>query len=232
MKNNIDYDKPVAYDSEGRPLYAHPASGGVKSSKSENPIISEEVKQKHEKSQKDYPGLSFSDGEYVIASVKRHPIGLFAPFLAGVLLVSIALSILFNYDLIIKGIGVDSQNSNVGGIVAPVILFIIAVTAATCIAYYVYFCNKLILTNESVFQTIQTSLFSKREQTISLQNIEDASYTQLGIIQKLLNYGSIRLSTIGDENTYRLNYVKDPKKHIDILNNAVESFKNGRPIEL
>jgi hypothetical protein len=38
------------------------------------------------------------------------------------------------------------------------------------------------------------------------------------------------LSTEGDETTYRFNYVTNPKYYIAILNNAVEAFKNGRPV--
>jgi len=51
-------------------------------------------------------------------------------------------------------------------------------------------------------------------------------------MQMLFNYGSIRLSTEGEEASYRLAYVADPKKQIAILDNAVESFKNGRPINI
>ncbi|MEI6850578.1 MAG: PH domain-containing protein, partial [Candidatus Saccharibacteria bacterium] len=83
----------------------------------------------------------------------------------------------------------------------------------------------------SVIQEIQLSLFSKNEQTVSLANIEDASYIQENFIQQLFDYGSIRLSTEGDETTYRFNYVASPKQHIAKLNNAVEAFKNGRPVE-
>jgi len=82
-----------------------------------------------------------------------------------------------------------------------------------------------------VIQYIQTSLFQKHEQTVSLGNIEDASFYQKGILQTLLNYGMIRLSTQGDETTYRFHYVSDPKRQIALLNNAVEAFKSGHPIE-
>jgi hypothetical protein len=95
----------------------------------------------------------------------------------------------------------------------------------------VYNNNRFFLTNESVIQEIQFSLFSKREQTVSLANIEDASFRQQGILQSMLDYGSIRLSTEGDETTYRFPYVAHPKKEIALLNNAVEAFKNGRPVE-
>jgi hypothetical protein len=74
------------------------------------------------------------------------------------------------------------------------------------------------------------TLFSRLEQTVSLGNIEDASFTQHGIFQQVFNYGDIRLSTEGDETTYRFSFVASPKDHIARLNNAVEAFKNGRPI--
>ncbi|MNG38312.1 hypothetical protein D3C84_1259690 [compost metagenome] len=50
------------------------------------------------------------------------------------------------------------------------------------------------------------------------------------MLQSILNYGSIRLSTEGDETTYRFKYVANPKEQIALLNNAVEAFKNGRPV--
>lgn len=106
------------------------------------------------------------------------------------------------------------------------ILFVLGGIIATMI----YQANRFFLTNESVIQHIQTSLFSKKDQSISLANVEDASYRQQGILQTLLNYGSIRLSTEGEETTYRFNFVANPKKEIDKLNTAVEAFKNFRPI--
>jgi hypothetical protein len=95
----------------------------------------------------------------------------------------------------------------------------------------VYLANKFFLTNESVIQEVQLSLFSRHEQTVSLGNIEDASFRQSGMLQSILDYGSIRLSTEGDETTYRFNYVSNPKKQIALLNNAVEAFKLGRPVD-
>ena len=99
------------------------------------------------------------------------------------------------------------------------------------LAVWVYMNNRFFLTNESVIQEIQLSVFVHKEQTVSLMNIEDASYSQKGPLQTLLNYGSIRPSTEGEETTYRFDYVANPKVQIAILNNAVEAFKNGRPVE-
>ncbi len=98
------------------------------------------------------------------------------------------------------------------------------------ISSWVYMRNTFYLTNESVIQEIQHGVFSKHEQTVSLGSIEDASYRQFGIWQSMFNYGTIRLSTEGEETTYKFQYVSNPKKQIAVLNNAIECFKNGRPV--
>jgi uncharacterized membrane protein YdbT with pleckstrin-like domain len=110
------------------------------------------------------------------------------------------------------------------------ILMILLFLIGGYIAVWIYNSNRFFLTNESVIQEIQTGLFSHYEQTVSLVNIEDASYVQQGVFQAMFNYGAIRLSTEGDETTYRFSYVANPKQQIATLNNAVESFKNGRPV--
>lgn len=235
-----DYSRPVAYDVDGRPLYAHPpeavtsAPQVVHMSRPSEPAkqpVSESVKAKHEEAVKLYPTLNLSESEYVISAVRRHPIGLFAPIGLGIVLAALSLSVLFNYDIVAMLLGFTGTLADVSTVVVPISLFTLLILVGMYVAYYVYTNNQFFLTNESVIQEIQISLFSRREQTVSLGNIEDASYHQNGIIQNLLNYGSIRLSTEGDETTYRFTYVAQPKKHIATLNNAVEAFKNGRPIE-
>ena len=98
------------------------------------------------------------------------------------------------------------------------------------IALWVYVQNQFFMTNESVIQEIQESLVSRHEQTVSLGSIEDASFRKSGIMQTRFDYGPIRLSTEGEETTYIFHYVANPKKQVAILNNAIEAFKNGRPV--
>jgi len=237
-----DYDHPVAYDAEGRPLYAHPPSEQEKANTRtqvvhmtrptdpEKSTISDATKLKHDQSVRTFPGLNLSEGEYVISAIRRHPIGLFAPLAIGMFLITLSFILLLNYDLVFQALQLNNDITSSFVIILPVTLFAILVIIGTYVVYHVYASNKFFLTNESVIQEIQISLFSKHEQTVSLADIEDASYTQIGIIQQIFNYGSIRLSTEGEETTYRFSYVSNPKEHIATLNNAVEAFKNGRPV--
>jgi len=240
MNNNEP--RPVAYDAEGRPLYAHPpapqqaqpATPSVvqvtRPISPEKAVVSPEAHKRHEESKLQYPLLNLSDGEYVISAVRRHPIGLFIPLGLGTLLIGIALGTLVNYSAFAEGFGLTGTAAEVSSVAVPILLLCLVVALGMFISWYVYVNNKFFLTNESVIQEIQHSLFSRLEQTVSLSNIEDASFTQVGILQQIVDYGDIRLSTEGDETTYRFSYVASPKMHVAELNDAVEAFKNGRPV--
>lgn len=222
--------QPVAYDKDGNPLYAQPPQF-VHLSRAVEPAeqpLSPETVQLHEDSKQKYPRLNLSRGEYVLSAVRRHPIGLFKIWGIGLALI-LAFLALYLVTFASPTASESLQAFAPLGIIV-IAFMLILVTAGTMAATYVYLANRFYLTNESVIQEIQDTLFSRHEQTVSLSNIEDASFRQAGIVPTLFNYGTIRLSTEGDETTYRFSYVANPKRHIKILNNAVEAFKNGRPV--
>lgn len=242
MKHDeTDYSQPVAYDHQGRPLYAHPPKqhqpktvGSVpvqsvvhvaRPIDPEEPEVSDEAQRRHEEAKRKYPTLNLSKGEYIISEVRRHWIGLVVPIAGGGLIGGLILVALISYPSL-----VPNNQPPFESVLLPCALLLLLVTLITYIITWVYLNNKFFLTNESVIQEIQISLLARNEQTVSLENIEDASFTQTGVIQLLFNYGSIRLSTEGDETTYRFHYVSNPKRQIELLNNAVEAFKAGRPV--
>lgn len=238
--------QPVAYDAQGRPLYSHPptqAQPQAPAQASAAPIhqyvhvtrpmapneveVPEHIRKRHDEAVKKHPGLNLSEGEYIISAVQRHPIGLVQIWGIAILLILALASVLA---------GALTGENNFGGQFAELgaavmILVSVLIFGGAFIAAFVYSNNRFFLTNESVIQEIQVSIFNKHEQTVSLANIEDASYKKAGLLSYIFDYGTIRLSTEGDETTYRFTYVAHPKRHIAVLNNAVESFKNGRPVE-
>jgi len=242
--SSSDYNQPVAYDADGKPLYAHPLPPEpVKTDNQaqavyitqptdiKKPVISDAIKLKHNRSKQVFPEIDLGESEYIISAVQRHPIGLFVPFAIGVLFIAVSFTVLFNYDLIAKSLQLTGDAANPSVIIFPIIAFITAVILGTYIAYYIYINNKLFLTNENIIQEIQRGLFSKREQIVNLANIEDVSYGQNGIVQQIFSYGSIRITTEGNGTTYRFSCVANPKEYIAALNNTIETFRSGRPID-
>lgn len=220
------------FDPQLRSQYAN-EPGVVHATRAIEPVvphISEALQKKHEASKRRYPFLNLSEGEFVVMSIQRHPIGLFIPVALTCFLAIVVTSVLFLYpDLYVASPALLPSVLTMTVILLALLGLIIL---GGSIAVWVYLQNKFFLTNESVIQEIQYSLFSRHEQTVSLGSIEDASFKQYGIFPFLFNYGLLRLSTEGEETTYRFNFVARPKAQVAIVNNAVEAFKNGRPVGL
>lgn len=237
--HEIDYSQPIGYDSNGRPLYAHPPQTTHQKSQQivhvmrplspEAPVVSPQQQARHEESRRKYPLLQLSVGEYVVSAIYRHPIGLLSIWAIWggltALLLGTSASIATG-RLVLDTLDQDMMRMvGIFALGASVLTFLVGVVATI-----IYRGNKFFLTNESVVQFIQTGLFHRQQQSISLENIEDASYQQAGIIPHIFNYGSLRLSTEGEETTYQFQYVANPARQVALLNDAVEAFKNGRPL--
>ncbi len=233
--------QPAAYDLEGRPLYYAPPPAATAPIPSTPQVvhmtrpadpgkteIPPEIMQRCEESRRNHPQLNLSDGEFVISAVRRHPFGLVQIWITAFALIAAFLALFIGYLMLQPA---DAPSSPVVPLAITILgIMSVLIIAGAVISSYIYNNNRFYLTNESVIQELQEGIFNKREQTVSLGSVEDASYRQDGIISSLLNFGRIRLSTVGDETTYRFNYVSDPKKQIAILNNAIEAFKNGRRV--
>lgn len=160
------------------------------------------TKIRHERSKKDFPFLKLENDEYVEYAFSRARVCL-AMIFGGVAVGVIA--ILLAFLLILLG-----QNSldDMGRNFMYILLAALVVVALMIgiVALMVYRGNRLFITNKHVIQLVMKSPFATSINMIDLQSIEDASFHQNGIIQKLFHYGTFRLSTVGDETTYTFDY--------------------------
>lgn len=159
-------------------------------------------KVRHERSVKDFPFLTLGDDEYVEFAFKRAQICLFmiiGGMTLGVCLILLAfLVVLVNHNML------DEMGRNFVFIILSAILA--AIVIAGIFAIKVYRGNRLFITNKCARQLIMDSLMSSSVNEIDLISVEDASFRQDGIMQKVFNYGTLRLATVGDETTYTFKY--------------------------
>lgn len=190
--------------------------------------ISPELMARHEESQRRFPGIHLSKGEYIIMEVRRHPIGLFSIWALTIMLVVVTLAVIplygSNVGLVasVFDASVDSLPT-AAEITMPILALAGVFLMGGLIAVYVYNGNLFYLTNESIIQFIQNSIFSTKEQQINLVNVDDVSYRQQGILQQVLHYGTVRISTEGDErNPYIFYFVANPQVVTRTINDAME----------
>lgn len=160
------------------------------------------AKIRHARSKKDFPFLKLEDDEYVEFAFSRAKVCLFLIF--GGVAGGLAL-ILFAFLMIILG---QNMIDEMGRNFMYIILACLIVTALLigAVAFAVYRGNRLFLTNKHAIQMVMKSPMATSVNVIDLPSIEDASFHQNGLMQKIFGYGTFRLSTVGDETTYTFQY--------------------------
>jgi uncharacterized membrane protein YdbT with pleckstrin-like domain len=91
------------------------------------------------------------------------------------------------------------------------LLFFIAIAGLYAVHNYYLWLNTIyILTNQRVFAITQSSLFSRKNSELALENIQTVSHTKKGIWQMLLNFGNVEIQTAGTAAMMILKNVENP----------------------
>lgn len=177
---------------------------------------------RHERSMKDFPFLELEDNEYVEYAFRRAKIWLhliLGGLAAGLIFILLAfLLVLLGQDTL-DGVGISFLYIMLGAMVAAVFL-------AAIFTMMVYRGNRLFITNRHVIQMVMLSPLSSSFNMIDLSSIEDTSFSQDGIWQKMFGYGTFRLSTVGDETTYTFKKSDITTEELKAISKLVSKAKN------
>ena len=182
------------------------------------------VKIRHERSVKDFPFLELEDNEYVEFAFRRAKIWLnliLGGLAAGLIFILLAFLLTLLGQDSLDGIGVSFLYIILGSLLAAVIL-------AGIFTMMVYRGNKLFITNKHVIQLIMVSPMANSVNMIDLQSIEDTSFSQNGILQKIFGYGTFRLSTVGEETTYTFKKSDITQEELRAVSKLITSAKKPK----
>lgn len=179
------------------------------------------AKIRYERSKKDFPTLNLEEGEYVEFAFSRARICLLMIIVGtslGVIIVLLALLLaLLGQSML------DEMGRNFLFIILTALLA--AAIIMGLIAVATYRGNKLYVTNKRVIQHVMNSLVSSSKNAIDLQSVEDVSFHQDGILQKMLHFGTLRLATVGDETTYTFKYSDITPEDMESLSKLISDAK-------
>ena len=85
--------------------------------------------------------------------------------------------------------------------------------------------NILYVTNKRAIQLVMNSLVSSSRNVIDLASVEDVSYRQDGLMQKMFHFGTLRLATVGDETTYTFKYSDISHENLEGISKLVSEAK-------
>lgn len=256
MNENPKYQYvEVGTDEQGRPLYQrtpietdslesiegeesdrasnHPKTGRRRKISGVYDYMSPElIELRHKRSMELYPDLNLHEQEFVLMVLRRHSIGYILIWVVDALvlvLLAVLGMVIYTSDLGTTLSGATMQ-ANRGflflGLISAMLIFVLFGWVGTSI----YRANQLYVTTERLIQYIAFGLFDRKQQTIDLPGVEDVSYHQRGLWMNILGIGDVKMSTIGDESTYRFAFVGRPKAVAANVNEIVQAVKNHRPL--
>ncbi len=73
-----------------------------------------------------------------------------------------------------------------------------------------YYLDVLIITDRRIFDIEQKGLFRRTSSSFRIDNIQNVTVDQKGIIQTLLNFGTMKLETAGEREDFVAHFIADP----------------------
>lgn len=168
----------------------------------------------------DNPLHVLQDGESMVCEIRRHPVGLMGLYIGtGFFILLIVAIYLFG----LKVLGYDTaRNMQIGAI-------IVALLSALSLLYLfveikVFNGNRWIVTSDSLTQVQQTGLFTRQASQLSLDNLEDITTEQNGLLAQMLDYGVLKAETAGENSKFKFMFCPNPNYYAKLILDAREKL--------
>jgi len=160
-------------------------------------------------------------GECVLTVVHRSFIGLLGIYLVATAAIVAILAL-------VVGLSPDTFNTDSVNI-SPALSAIIIVGATLLVlilftATYIYKQSRLLVTDRSLVQVMQKTLFNKKVSRLSMSNVEDVSEEQRGFLASFFNYGTLTVQTAGTEDNFIFTLCPNPTKLADRIIEARQAY--------
>ena len=160
-------------------------------------------------------------GESILTVVHRSVIGLI-----GIYLVTIAATAaIVILTITLAPDTFNTSNANISPalsaiiIVAAILLVLILFTVT-----YVYRQSRLLVTDKSLVQIMQKTLFIRKVSRLSMSNVEDVNEEQRGILASIFNYGTLTIQTAGTEDNFVFSLCPNPTSLADKIIEARQAY--------
>jgi uncharacterized membrane protein YdbT with pleckstrin-like domain len=166
-------------------------------------------------------------GEKVICEIKRHPIGLVGVYATSGITLAATLSIAILAPTYVTFLTPQQRL----GVVLASILGMVIILIFTYVGLFLYSANRIIVTSDSITEVVQSGLFDRHVQQLSLANLEDVAAQQEGILQTLLGYGDLIVESAGERSHFTFSYCPNPNEYARKIIAAHEEFLATRKEE-
>jgi len=188
-------------------------------------------KVQHARSAKDFPEIDLEQDEYVVLHIKRSRVGLAAIWGAvALMVVALSLTLIFfaSSDYNIENTVFQLNDASRHYLRLVIVLLYVLLFFGGFVAQSIYDSNHIYVTNRRAIQKSRSSIFANSTNIIELRRIEDVSFRQSSLIDHICHFGTLRMSTVGDETTYTLKYVDTPHDEVKTISHLVYECKKDK----
>ena len=108
------------------------------------------------------------------------------------------------------------------------LLLIAFVMVMTLIIYVYWVDNELdfyIVTNERIIGIEQLSFLNRTVRECSLDQVQEVNGFAKGLLENLLNFGSVTIRTASDTSEFKMDIAPEPLEHARIILNIIQEYK-------
>lgn len=136
--------------------------------------------------------------EEIIFAYHQHPWVLTKTFVYLILVIVLVVLVFLIWQV---------NQISIGILIVGLIFSVIIVS----VRWFSYASDLFILTNQRVIKIDQTGLFNRKVSETELDNVYNVNYEVKGLIRSFLNFGDIKISTVGDEiSTITIKNIENP----------------------
>jgi uncharacterized membrane protein YdbT with pleckstrin-like domain len=160
-------------------------------------------------------------GEQILTVVHRSVIGLFGIYLVAFL----AVAALTTLAAVISPSTFNTSSATISGpLSAIIILSAVLLVLILFTATYIYRQSRLLITDRSLVQIMQRTLFNRKVSRLSMSNVEDVSEEQRGIVSTIFNYGTLIVQTAGEMENFIFTLCPNPAALADRIIEARQAY--------
>lgn len=166
------------------------------------------------------------EGELVLSIVRRSLVGLALIYLVAIAAVAAVIGLI----IAVSPSAFETSDGNFSASLSAIIFLSVLLLALILFAAtYVYRQSRLLVTNKSLVQVMQKTLFSRKVSRLSMSNVEDVNEEQRGFWATFFNYGTLTVQTAGTEDNFVFTLCPNPTKLADRIIDARQAYARENP---
>jgi hypothetical protein len=160
-------------------------------------------------------------GESIITVVHRSIIGLIGIYLVAF----VAVGAITTLVIVLSPDTFNTSSATISGELSAIILLsAILLVLILFTATYIYRQSRLLITDRSLVQILQKSLFIRKVSRLSMSDVEDVSAEHRGILPAIFGYGTLTVQTAGERENFEFSLCPTPEKYADQIIEARQKF--------